>query len=92
MEWRRYRLPTKERVLGVWTDGAARAYPISAFGREPRRVSDEIGGRQVVIEFVPAAQTLRVIEADEGVQWMYSLWFAWHAFRPETEVFGDREQ
>jgi hypothetical protein len=81
------RLPTKERVLGVWTDGASRAYPVSAFGRGPKRIVEKIGSKRVVIEYVPAAETLRVLEADEGVEWMYSLWFAWHAFRPETEVF-----
>jgi hypothetical protein len=79
-------LPTKARVLGIWTDGASRAYPVSAFGQGPKQIVEEIGGKRVVIEFVPAGQTLRVVEAAEGVQWMYSLWFAWHAFRPETEV------
>lgn len=81
------RLPTKERVLGVWTDTAARAYPASAFGRERRRIADEIDGKKVVIEYNPEARSLRVVEADESVEWMYSLWFAWYAFRPETEVF-----
>lgn len=81
------RLPAKERVLGVWTDSASRAYPISAFGRLPKQIEDQIGGKRVVIEFVPKADTLRVVKAEEGVQWMYSLWFAWHAFRPEAVVF-----
>ncbi len=81
------RLPAKERVLGVWTDTAARAYPASAFGRERRRIEDQIDGKKVVIEYNPEARSLRVAEADNGVQWMYSLWFAWYAFRPETEVF-----
>ncbi len=81
------RLPTKERVLGVWTDSIARAYPISAFSRERLRIVDVLDGKRIVIEFNPEAQSLRVAEANEGVEWMYSLWFAWHAFRPETEVF-----
>jgi hypothetical protein len=33
----------------------------------------------------PTANTLRVIEADEGVSWMYSSWFAWYTFRPHTD-------
>lgn len=84
-------LPTKEKVLGVWTQNAARAYPLSAFSRDRTRVEDTIGGRRIVIEFLNGenadAKSLRVAQADAGVQWMYSLWFAWHAFRPETEVF-----
>jgi hypothetical protein len=82
------RLPTKERVLGVWTGTAARAYPISAFGRDPVRVVDKVGGKQVVIEFIPVAQSIRVADADEGVEWMYSLWFAWYAFHPNTEIYA----
>ncbi|MGE3239497.1 MAG: DUF3179 domain-containing protein [Pirellulales bacterium] len=81
------RLPTKERVLGVWTDGVARAYPVSAFGTDRRQIVQEIDGKRVVIEFDPTAQSLRVADAEEGVECMYSLWFAWHAFRPQTEVF-----
>jgi len=81
------RLPTKERVLGVWTKDAARAYPISAFSKQRRRVEEQLGGKRFVIEFVPDAATLRVVEAEEGLQWMYSLWFAWYAFHPDTEVF-----
>lgn len=81
------RLATKARVLGVWTDDAARAYPESAFSGQRNRAEEEIGGKKVVIEFNPESRSLRVVEADEGVRWMYSLWFAWHAFRPETTVF-----
>lgn len=81
------RLPTKARVLGVWTDTTARAYPESSFSANRNRVESEIGGKKVVIEFNPQARSLRVAEADNGVRWMYSLWFAWHAFRPETEVY-----
>jgi hypothetical protein len=81
------RLPAKARVLGVWTSGAARAYPESAFNRQKSRVEDEVGGKKVVIAFNPDAESLRVLSAEEGVQWMYALWFAWYAFHPETTVF-----
>lgn len=82
------RLPTKARVLGVWTDTAARAYPESMFSRNRTRIEEKLDGKKIVIEFNPAAKSLRVIEADEGVHWMYSLWFAWYAMRPDTEVFS----
>jgi hypothetical protein len=83
------RLPKKARVLGVWTKNGIRAYPESAFGPERTRVEDELGGKRIVIEFNPEANSLRVVEADQGVHWLYSLWFAWHALHPNTEVFGD---
>lgn len=86
------RLSTKERVLGVWTDGAARAYPASAFGRELLRIEDVVDGKTVVIQFNPETGSSRVVEADDGVQWMYSLWFAWYAFHPDTDVFASPVQ
>ncbi len=86
-------LPQKEKVLGVRTpDGSAKAYPLSAFAqaKAPVEVADEIGGHKVSIQYDPEAKSLRVVEADEGVEWMYSLWFAWYAFHPETTVYGSR--
>jgi len=82
------RLAVKEKVLGVWTGSTARAYPYAAFSRENPRVEDQLDGRKVVIEFNPDAQSVRVVEADDDVQWMYSLWFAWYAFRPHTTTHG----
>ncbi len=82
------RLPTKSRVLGVWTDSVARAYPESHFGQGRQRVEDVLDGKRIVIEFNPAARSLRVVEADQGVHWMYSLWFAWYAFHPETDILS----
>ncbi len=82
------RLATKARILGVWTDKMVRAYPQSAFGPNRQRVADTLDGKSIVIEFNPQARSLRVTQADDGVYWMYSLWFAWYALRPDTDVFG----
>ena len=81
------RLATKARVLGVWTDKVVRAYPESAFGPNRLRIADTLDGKNVTIEFNPQARSLRVTQADDGVSWMYSLWFAWYALRPDTDVF-----
>ncbi len=83
---RSHALPTKSPVLGVWTSQASRAYPLSAFSAERTRLTDELDGLKLTIEYNPAARSLRVAEADDGLQWMYSLWFAWYAFHPETEI------
>lgn len=80
-------LPAKTPVLGVWTADAARAYTVAPFINGPNKIEESVGGRSVTIEYSPTANTLRVIEADEGVNWMYSFWFAWYAFRPRTDVF-----
>ncbi len=81
-------LPTKSRVLGVWTDSVAKAYPESFFVQGRQRIEEKLGGKRIVIEYNPVAKSLRIVEADDGVHWMYSLWFAWYAFHPETAVAG----
>ena len=81
------RLPTKEKVLGVLAGGKMRAYPRSAFGQEQRRVEGELAGNRFVVEYNAEADSLRIIKADEGVTWVYSLWFSWYAMHPGTEVF-----
>jgi len=84
------RLPEKSRVLGVWVaDGTAKAYPLKAFAnsREPVEFQDRIAERSLTLRYDPASKSLRIVKADEGVQWMYSLWFAWYAFHPETKLY-----
>jgi len=82
------KLPAKSRVLGVWTGKSTRAYPESAFGRDLTRVSEELDGKKLTVEYNPDARSLRVAEADEGIRWMYSLWFAWYAYHPDTSVYS----
>ncbi|MEM9657004.1 MAG: DUF3179 domain-containing protein [Planctomycetota bacterium] len=81
------RLPAKQPVLGVWTEDAARAYPLSAFSEDRLIVEDNLGGQSVKLVFSPEANALRIVEAGESVSWAYSLWFAWYAFHPETDLF-----
>jgi len=80
------KLPTKARVLGVWTENSARAYPESVFSKERTRIEEQIDGKKIVIQFDPQSRSMRVVQADEGVQWIYSLWFAWYAFHPEATL------
>lgn len=81
------RLPPKTPVLGVWTDDTARAFPLSAFDENTAALEDELNGRRISLVYNPQAKSLRVEHADDGVQWVYSLWFAWYAFHPDTDVF-----
>jgi hypothetical protein len=79
-------MPLKARVLGVWDEKVAIAIPVSVFGRQSLQTEKEINGKKIVIAFDAADQTVRVVSADEGLQWVNSFWFAWYAFRPQTEV------
>ncbi|MGI9429011.1 MAG: DUF3179 domain-containing protein [Bythopirellula sp.] len=86
------RLPTKAKVLGVQLGNKTRAYPYSAFSAENPRVADNIDGKPLVLEFNPQADSLRVVEANDGIDWMYSFWFSWYAMHPETEVYESPPQ
>jgi len=58
-----------------------------------RRVGEQqLDGKRFTLVYDEREKTLRVVSADEGVQWMYAFWFAWHAFRPQTEVFSTQQQ
>lgn len=92
VERRDERLPLKAKVLGVWVGDTARAYPIQAFAdRGDQPLVDTIAGRQITLVYSPEDESLRVARADDETRWMYSLWFAWYAFRPETDVYGPGE-
>jgi len=83
------RLPLKSRVLGVWSNKTARAYPISAFEQQKQPVTLEqtLDGRSFTLNWNPEAQSLRVSQADDGLQWVYSFWFAWAAFHEQSEIY-----
>ena len=86
-------LPEKQKVLGVWApDGTSKAFAHSAIDGDdaPRDVRDEVGGLAITVRIEPSSKSIRVVEADEGLEWMYALWFAWYAFHPETEVDSSR--
>jgi hypothetical protein len=82
------RLETKAPVLGVWTDEGARAFPLSAFEGETQVIEGDINGAAFKIEYRAESNSLRMVDADEGVQWMYAFWFAWYAFHPDTTVYS----
>lgn len=81
------RLPLKARVLGVWTDTAAKAYPLSALVRFTEPLQQVLDGKSYKLDYNAKAKSVRVSQADEGVRWTYAYWFAWHAFHPDTDVF-----
>ena len=80
------RLPPKQRVLGLWSGDQYLAVPMSLIGKDGGEFDVTLGKTTVRLVTEPAGSTIRVVKADDGVRWMYSLWFAWYAFHPETEV------
>jgi hypothetical protein len=71
----------------VWTGNVARAYALSEFPAESKKLNERLDDRAFVVQYDAGSRSLRVTSADEDVQWMYSFWFGWAAFRPETKLY-----
>ncbi len=84
------RLPHKSLVLGVWSGDIYRAFPLKEFEKEgkSKEIKITINNRDVTIAYDHEAKSLRVNKADKNVNWMYSFWFAWYSFHPETELYS----
>jgi len=86
------RLPPKTPVLGVIGKSSQRAYALPGFaqhkgGQFEDGFEDDIDGQRITLHYDPEHKALRVVRAAEGVEWMYSFWFAWSAFYPETDIY-----
>ena len=82
------RLPEKEPVVGVQSDGFARAYPVAQVAAAPGgRVVDETPGGRIVLEASADGNSIRVVEKPEGVRTVHTFWFAWASFHPDTDLF-----
>ncbi len=82
------RFHPKEVVLGVTVNGKSRAYLGSIVTAEGGRIVDEIEGRKLRIVYDSDSGTF-VWEAPEDVAVTDAYWFAWKAFRPDTEIWHD---
>lgn len=82
-------MPYKEPLLGVWTENAARAYPLKALARSGKAVNlqQSLGNESFMVEYDPEARAARITDASDGVRHAYTFWFAWYAFHPDTEVY-----
>lgn len=81
-------LSPKERVLGVEVNGQARAYPLSQLKTKIGMLKGDIGGKTITIEISPDGEVVAVKDQDGAtVSPIYSYWFAWQAFHPETTVY-----
>ncbi len=79
----------KDPVLGVWTArGDAKAYRLADLGNSSRVINDVIAGKPIQLQYDAGQRTLRVVKAHPDLQWAYAFWFAWYAFRPDTDVWS----
>lgn len=84
------RLPPNTRVVGIRLGAVSRVYPLERVAAALKhRVEDEIGGKPLVLETDATAATIHLIQLPEGAQVVHTFWFAWAAFHPQTEIFGE---
>ncbi len=79
------RLKRRDRVVGVQIGDAVRAYPIELI-REAGTIRDSVAGQPIVLTAENGA--LRVVEAPAESRVVHTFWFAWAAFHPQSEIYG----
>ena len=77
-------------MVGVVADGKARAYLDSLVSKAGGEVGDRFQGKRIVIRYDREAAVF-TWEAPEDVQVTEAYWFAWKAFHPDTEIWGEAE-
>jgi hypothetical protein len=81
-------LPTKERVLGLTVQGGAKAYAITRITRQPGIIEDKIGDTVISIHISKDGEITNVTDdRGESIPHIFSYWFAWQAFHPDTAVY-----
>jgi hypothetical protein len=81
-------LSGKQRVLGIVIHGKAKAYPLLEITRERGVIQDTIDGTTIHIKASKEKEIISVKD-DKGssVPHIFSYWFAWQAFHPDTTVY-----
>jgi hypothetical protein len=81
------RLPNKEVVIGVRVTGKQLAIN-KELVRRNETVEFEVASTPLVARWDHALDTARVVHADSGrpADFLDAMWFAWHAFYPNTRV------
>jgi hypothetical protein len=81
-------LSAKERILGVETDSASKAYPLEWLRIRPGVFEDTVGATTVSIEVNNEGEVVSVTgPLGNPLPHLFAYWFAWQAFHPETQVW-----
>jgi len=80
-------LSAKERVLGLEIDGTAVAYPVKKLQSKTGILTDKVGAKEIRIKINQNEEIVSVTDdTGQPIPHIFSYWFAWQAFHPETEV------
>jgi len=82
-------LPIKKRILGIVLHGIAKAYPIASFPKKDIILKDTIGESTINIQVNSDGEVVNVTDkTGNTLPHIFSYWFAWQAFHPDTIVYG----
>jgi Protein of unknown function (DUF3179) len=82
------RLMNKTRIIGVKYGAEVRAYPLDAIRAAGQAtILDQIGGEPVEITIDKTSGAVRIVHIPEAALVTHTLWFAWAALFPQTEIY-----
>ncbi len=89
----RKELPKKTLMIGLLVKGRAKAYQLSHFPVN-ERITDVVNGQNISLFLNLDDFQFKVNNAEtaEEIPTVMVYWFAWQAFYPETEVWGNFEE
>lgn len=81
-------LPPKARVLGIKITDTAKAYPLVKLRKKKGTIEDKLEGVSVIIKVNDEGEVMEVVDRKgEALPHIFSYWFAWQSFNPETSVY-----
>ena len=79
----------KELIIGVESDGKAKAYRLEIL-RDEKEITDEINGRLISLSYNKETDTVTVTDKDgEIIDHMTTYWMVWRGIYPETVLLGE---
>ncbi len=86
-------LGTKERILGLEIAGNAKAYPLNILTKKPGKFRDSLAGQNIHITVNDDHEIESITnDRDEKIAHIFSYWFAWQAFNPDTAVYQENKK
>lgn len=83
------KLANKDVVYGITLNGVSKAYPDSAIDSI---IQDTVGGVDITVERLVDGRIVIVDSNGTEIVKERDFWFAWHAFHPDTLVYGFNEE
>lgn len=84
------RLAAKVLVLGIEIDGATTAFPLDQLAHQPKPIRTRVGEQELFVYYFPTTETAFATTPEgEMIPATLAFWFAWSAFHPATELWGE---